>query len=334
MKNIKIYQLVIINLILFIIIFLNLKGCSQEKKYLFERKYEYCSLLLDKVCIKHLDSNVTPVFNSPIPNIIVRNEEKNIDKIKLYDFNMHELYSFSIKIENNLNPIYIMKDTVFTVDKKQQLYINNIKQLALKELKISSLEKLENNNYYAIGEKLLDNVYVYGFFLINKAFKSPILVYSIEKNRTSKYGECVLKYSGQFSRSIDDGNTLQYNSGKSSNIWIFRGDSLLSHFNTDDNTPIPNIINNGEFLTYDKGNMFNTNITSFIYKNKVHIFSGRSENKNKTLVDVYSINGKYNYSYLVPNINKPSQEISKIFIKGKNLLISYNDNCFSKLSLP
>lgn len=330
MKKLKIYNLIIVNLVLGIIIFLNFSSFFlNEKKYIFKRVYKESILKPLNVCVKVSDSTFTPVFPSNTPNVFSR---KNLNyKFTFYDMSMRIERSKDFKLRNNLFPVFILKDSVICTDEFAHLSLNNSEPL-FKNLKVSAIKKVKDN-FYVLGEHAENNEYVYGFFKLNHSLSDPTIIEIIQKNRSSKFAEYALKYNGNFFGSIDNTDQVTYITNKSSNVWLFEDYKLLSNTNTLDKTPLPNIISKGDILIYDRSSTYNTNMASFIYKNQIHIFSNRNTENRKITIDVYSFNGKYIYSYILPDVANETQHIMQVFTGDNKIIIAFENNCFSIFSI-
>ncbi len=258
MKKLKISHLIILNLVLGIIIFLNFSSFFvNEKKHIFKRVYKESILKPLNICVKVSDSTFTPVFPSNTPNVFSR---KNLNyKFTFYDMSMRKEQSKDFELRNNLFPVFILKDSIICTDEFAHLSVNNGEPI-FKNLKVSAIKKVKNN-FYVLGEHMENNEYVYGFFKLNQSLKEPITIEIIQKNRSSKFAEYALKYNGNFFGSIDNTDQVTYITNKSSNVWLFEDYKLLSKINTLDKTPLPNIISKEDILVYDRSGKWSTFLT-------------------------------------------------------------------------
>jgi hypothetical protein len=189
------------------------------------------------------------------------------------------------------------------------------------------------DNFYVLGEHIINNEYVYGFFKLNQLLDEITPIEIIQKHTSSKFAENALKYNGNFFGSIDSTEQITYITNKSSNVWLFEDYKLLSKINTLDKTPLPNIISKEDILVYDRSNTYNTNMASFIHKNQIHIFSNRNTENKKITIDVYSLNGNYIYSYFLPEVTNETQHIMQVFLGDNKIIIAFENNCFSLFTI-
>ena len=330
MKKVKLSHLIIVNLVLGIIIFLNFSSFFvNKKKHIFNRAYKASILKPLNVCIKVSDSTFTPVFPSNAPNVFSR--KKLNYKFTFFDMSMQKEKSKDFELRNNLFPVFILKDSIICTDEFAHLSVNNGEPL-YKNLKVSAIKKVKNN-FYVLGEYLKDKYYIYGFFKLNQFLDEITPIAIIQRDTSSKFAENALKYNGNFFGSIDTTEQITYITNKSSNVWLFEDYKLLSKINTLDKTPLPKIISKGEVLVYDRSNTFNTNMASFIYSNQIHIFSNRNTENKKITIDVYSLDGNYIYSYFLPDVINETQHITQVFSGENKIIIAFENNCFSLFTI-
>ena len=145
MKKVKLSHLIIVNLVLGIIIFLNFSSLFvNKKKHIFNRAYKASILKPLNVCIKVSDSTFTPVFPSNAPNVFSR--KKLNYKFTFFDMSMQKEKSKDFELRNNLFPVFILKDSIICTDEFAHLSVNNGEPL-YKNLKVSAIKKVKNNFY-------------------------------------------------------------------------------------------------------------------------------------------------------------------------------------------
>lgn len=175
--------------------------------------------------------------------------------------------------------------------------------------------KYRNEVSFSIWKKEKDSLH------LMKTYKEVLL--------TGKYKvlpEMTMAYSGTFLKA---NNYITYSFEHIPYVYVFDGKGcLLKTIKTKDNVPFPSIINYKEMFIYERGKVFNSNISSFVYKNNVYVFSYHTDLTNGYLVDCYSlINGDYQGSFSIDNgIGLQNRDIDNVISYSQRILLFAGKN--------
>lgn len=192
----KLKHLLIINILLAIIIFLNYFSFNKKKDNVFERTLSSSPISTVQKDFIFLNTPTSRMINSS-RNICITENGKDSMSLSVYKFD------FSVPIlkkEQSLSQNFnLFFDSTFLYSiNKGLLYINGSPVNQLKNLKILNLTVF-NGEILTLGELNHNNAFILGFYRISPYnFKIEKLI-TLKENSLSHYPEYFLSYMGSFS---------------------------------------------------------------------------------------------------------------------------------------
>lgn len=149
---------------------------------------------------------------------------------------------------------------------------------------------------------------------------------TITVSLTDKYKvfpEKVLAYSGSFSKAF---GYITYTFHHIPYVYVFDNNGeFIATIKTKDNVPFPSIIRYKDYFVFERGNSFNSNISSFILDDIVCIFSYHSPANGALTIDCYNLSdGGYKGSiFLKDNGGKirNNAQIDEVTSISDNILV-------------
>ncbi|REC50448.1 hypothetical protein DRF62_19170 [Chryseobacterium piscium] len=332
MKNIKISHLIIINVIIGIILFFNFYSFSKDPKHIFTRNFISNSdfKFFNKTNLVKKDSTSKFLYTlNSYPFIGIYNTDKNnVHTIDFYaDNNVNKkVNTTSYQSSPGESIIFSNPKEVYSI-KEGSILKNHEKINFTIPFKAINLFKV-NNTMICLVEINNDSLFRTCFISIDLENDEVTIISNIEDNSTSKYAENILKFSGGF---YFNNNICVFLTNKSSNVWVFnynKSFKYFNHFTTLDKTGYPTIISReNDLLYYKRGETFSTNTGVLIFDDYLSLFSCRSKEREKLIMDNYTFTGKYINS-LKHNVNINSIDINKVFQKKNDISIATDQNFY------
>lgn len=323
----------------FCIFFFNVTDSVTKKKYYFNRKFSNDSVLRFQKKNNKLNEGEYVMYVKS-DSCLIERDKKQIDESNVqYKFYFFDFDFSHNKIKEAILPtssyllfytsnkmFYSIKFNLFTYDFK----IKNSRQININFFKVFNIKPLSNSKtkFLCLGEYLIGNKYVTGFYIVDINSQNVNLVKEIQFSEKSMILENFLIYSGDFSSSFE-GDDIAYFCDKFSKIYFFDNTgTYLKELNTKENVPLPKILTNDKGDNfYSRGDTWSTNKAVYLNKKKVFVFSGRSEFETNIVIDEYSYETlKYDKSYLVNYNNYDSKSIGNVRIDKDNLIIAFNSD--------
>ncbi|MCZ2085058.1 MAG: hypothetical protein LC112_12390 [Flavobacteriales bacterium] len=312
----KIKHLLVINVFFIIIILFNFVFKNDNKKYIFPRNFTENKIQV----VKKYDLSNIKYFTASSDFIAIYSKQLNTENHfvvgKLLDLNENitENSTFKFSINPKFNPVILNISKNFLLyTQKWNLYINNI--LVNDKIKVVNALFYRESQILFLGEYQDKEGFVFGFFLLDLKSKVIKKIHTISNDSQSHFPKYFLQYEGNFKIY---GNKMVYVNKKSSNVWVIENNKA-SEFKTEDKTPLPSIINSDDNYYYERGKTYNANPNFFLTEKYVCVFSSRTENKAKIIIDFYKYNGKYVNSYEVPIKGESVQNIINVY-SNKNFV--------------
>lgn len=321
------------------IFFFNVSDSSTKKKYYFNRKFSGDSILkFDKKFNKLNEGEYVMYVRSD--SCLIERDKVEISKSK----DQYKFYFFDFKFENKSikeailpsssyllfyasNKIfYSLKFNLFAYDFR----LRNSKEIRIDSFKVFNIKLLpgSGSKFLCLGEYLIDDKYVTGFYVVDINSKEIELIKGMQFNYKSKILENFLIFSGDFSNNFE-GNEMAFFCDKYSKIYFFNNNGgYVKELNTKENVPLPKILTNDKGDNfYSRGDTWSTNRGVFFNKESIFVFSGRSEFETNIVVDEYSFkNLKYNKSYRLNYNNYDSKSIANVNVNKENVIIAFNSD--------
>jgi hypothetical protein len=190
---------------------------------------------------------------------------------------------------------------------------------------------LGSDDLVVLGELEINHVFKTGFFKIKLNDSSSTDIGIIEEKRQSYAAQNSLKYSGHFTQDSGDQGILYY-CNKNSKIFSMYANRSFRIYNTDDHTPLPEIVYNGNgAYFYKRGATWSTNCGMICDHNNYYVFSARSPVRDSLTIDVYDKKSfQYQYSSKLfydhkraPDLNYVYHYQDQAFLAFDNSLVSF-----------
>jgi hypothetical protein len=325
--------------ITFCVVVMNFTDSKDIKDYYFKRKFSYNEVLqfekkYDKMA---KDDYLRYTFSD---NFIVENDKKSINKNSdSYEFKYTNLDFSSKKIKKIILPknvnVILFDSTKLFYTYKFELYEYNCSGKISRKIKLNNFKAFyltripaENDKYLCFGESFENNKFIMGFHIIDTRKESLLTTKVIEISNSTKMPKNELIYSGKF-LTLGHNKMISYCCDKYSSIYFFNNNGIfLKELKTKDNTPLPKIFKNEQGDSfYSRGGTWSTNYGLFMKDNKVYVFSARSNEKLKIVIDQYFFsNLEYEQSFKLNYNNLDTRSINTVFEAKNKIIIGFEFN--------
>jgi hypothetical protein len=321
------------------IILLNLSPNNKISHYFFLRKFnKKGTLFFDKVNMYNWDvnTNMPITTNDSFIYLMQRNSGDSINApftITTYNNSFTKKNKADLRIPQSSNILFVNKRlTVFTNFFKLFVYDNataKIKEIPIPDFKVLKIYPLGDslNLFVCLAEENEKNIFNTGFFIID--IKRAVIIKDlamVSKSKVSEAAQNSLSFSGKFTHDLEN-KTIFYYCDKYS--WVYTMDINGSHFNvfqTNDKTPLPQIISDlkGNYF-YRRNATWGANYGLLADNKQIVIFSARSAEKDSLLCDVYSRSDfKYKYSFTTFYQYQKAANINNVYFYDSHVTLAFD----------
>ncbi len=328
----KAFGVVIITLLCAFAYLLYKSARNQNSKKYFDFKRDTLSTLYVKDCnteYKYL-LDATVLYNKD-SLFITKNEE--LDECKVIEIGLNKSTDIVIPKTNysvkhlNDNCLYLLSNLKLS---KYDLRLKTENSFLAKSIDlIIDAVFLESKEFLLFGVDTIGSQELhFSRYRTNKGDIDKGITAKVLNNRFNdrKYYENMLAYDGTFSKAF---NYIVYTCYHLPYIYIFNDKGEFQKtITTKDNVPYPSIIRYKDYYVFERGATFNSNISGFIYRNKLCVFSYRTSYENSYTIDIYELEqDKYIGSvFIQTDYNTNNQDIDQVIYLDNRILIKGMQN--------
>lgn len=204
------------------------------------------------------------------------------------------------------------------------------------ENKIINAIAIDSDKFLTIDTDTIDSNHIF-FSVCAKAPNSLKRIRNFEIEMSDKYRtfpEKAIAYNGVFQQAF---NHITYSFSHIPYIYVFNDKgNFITAIKTKDNVPYPSVIKYKDYFILERGESFNSNIASFVYKDILCVFSYHAPSYGEITVDCYNLSdGIYKESISIKNErNMDNRMIDEVVVTSKYILINSRGRITTLQCLP
>lgn len=311
----------------FFILFLKSHSTSTKAKYDFARSIYPSKFIVQTTSLfDSLDIRDNTLFFLNNCILLKENSTTNQDLCILMNEKGEKLEQIVIP-EKSMEIISYIDSCLFWISDLKIKSINShtkAPQVLFYENKIINAVAIDSEKFLIISTDTIEDSSI-SFSICTKTDRVLKRIQNIDINLSDKYktfSEKALAYSGVFHRAF---NYITYSFSHIPYIYVFNDKGhYITRIKTKDNVPYPSVIQYKDYFIFERGESFNSNIASFVYKNTLYVFSYHAPSYGDLTVDCYNLSdGQYKGSISIKNDKKiDNRMIDEVVITPKHILIS------------
>ena len=323
----------------FFILVLKSPSHSTKTKYDFVRSLYPSDFIVQKTSpFDSLNIGKNTLFSFDSYILLKDNSTADRDLCTLMNENGEKLENIVIP-ERSMEVVSYIDSCLFWISNFKLKAINvqeKIPQAIFYENKIINAIAIDGDKFLTVDMDTIDSNCI-SFSICTKTPNSLKRIGNLEIELSDKYKtfqEKALAYSGVFHRAF---NHITYSFSHIPYIYVFNDKRIfITAIKTKDNVPYPSVIQYKDYFILERGESFNSNIASFVYKDILCVFSYHAPSYGEFTVDCYNLSdGMYKGSISIKNEeNMDNRMIDEVVITSKYILINSRGRVTTFQCLP